>query len=113
MKSYSLALCDRDLRVKTALLWTVLSIPLQQLKATCQSFSDDADAFYDDVLRERCKRASAGSLEALGGLEPYIVFLLFAPLCILFELTYQGFSSPCLRSYKRPYVKGRGKSDGP
>ena len=28
MKSYSLALCDRDLRVKTALLWTALSIPL-------------------------------------------------------------------------------------
>ena len=33
----------------------------------CQSFSDDdGDAFYnDDVLRERSKRASAGTVEAL------------------------------------------------
>ena len=35
-------------------------------KTLCQSFSDDDDEFYDDdVLQERCERASRGSLEAL------------------------------------------------
>ena len=39
---------------------------LEQLRATCQSFNDDNDAFYDnDVFRERCQQASAGSPEAL------------------------------------------------
>ena len=42
------------------------SCELELHKALCQSFSDDDDAFYDDdVLQERCERASGGSLEAL------------------------------------------------
>ena len=87
---------------------------LDYTKALCQSFSNDDDDFYDDdVLRERCQRASAGSFEAHGGLESLIVLLSFATCCVLVELNYQGFSSPCLRSYKRPYVKERDKIDGP
>ena len=39
---------------------------LLQHKATSQRFSDDDDDFYDDdVLQERCERASRGFLEAL------------------------------------------------
>ena len=48
-------------------------------KALCQSFSDDDDDFCDeDMLQEGCERAFRGSLEALRGLEPLIVCLLFA-----------------------------------
>ena len=39
---------------------------LLQHKATSQRFRDDDNNFYDDdVLQERCERASRGSLEAL------------------------------------------------
>ena len=43
-----------------------MSGELLQHKATSQRFSDDDKDFYDDdVLQERCERASRGSLEAL------------------------------------------------